>query len=266
MQQNGDENRIVYLVSDFRSKEWDNPSEVRQLLSDWRRRSAQIQLVNCVRDAARQPGDHRFEADRRDACLRRAAVHERRCHQLRRHGGGKRPAARSAPTSTRQTFGTAAAASGPWARWTNRPCCRSTGSSRAKRSRSASRSFSPSRASTWWRRCCRTTRWLPTTAGGAWWSFRNKRPYWSWTETRASETPSTLQAIFRAGPTGSDRHTPRHANHCLSAGHDRRSRCGATAPSICSMSIDWTTELGQSGNLCRGRRRVGVLRRPAGQH
>ena len=26
MQQNGEENRIVYLVSDFRTKEWDNPA------------------------------------------------------------------------------------------------------------------------------------------------------------------------------------------------------------------------------------------------
>ncbi len=49
MQQNGDENRIVYLVSDYRSKEWDNPSEVRQLLSELEKEEAQIRLVNCVR-------------------------------------------------------------------------------------------------------------------------------------------------------------------------------------------------------------------------
>ncbi len=49
MQQNGEENRIVYLVSDFRSRDWDNPSEVRQLLSDLEKEHAQIHLVNCVR-------------------------------------------------------------------------------------------------------------------------------------------------------------------------------------------------------------------------
>ncbi len=49
MQQNGEENRIVYLVSDFRARDWDNPSEVRQLLSDVEKENAQIHLVNCVR-------------------------------------------------------------------------------------------------------------------------------------------------------------------------------------------------------------------------
>ncbi len=51
MEQNGDENRILYLVSDFRSKEWDNPSELRQLLSDLEKADAQIHLVNCCRNA-----------------------------------------------------------------------------------------------------------------------------------------------------------------------------------------------------------------------
>ncbi len=49
MQQNGEENRIVYLVSDFRAKEWDNPSELRQLLSDLEKEDAEIHLVNCSR-------------------------------------------------------------------------------------------------------------------------------------------------------------------------------------------------------------------------
>ncbi len=51
MQQNGEENRIVYIVSDFRAKEWDNPSELRQLLSDLEKEDARLHLVNCCRTA-----------------------------------------------------------------------------------------------------------------------------------------------------------------------------------------------------------------------
>lgn len=49
MQESGEENRIVYLVSDFRAKEWDNPSELRQLLSDVEQEGGQLKLVNCCR-------------------------------------------------------------------------------------------------------------------------------------------------------------------------------------------------------------------------
>lgn len=49
MQQNRDENPILYLVSDFRSKDWNNPSELRQLLGDLEQAGAKIQLVNCCR-------------------------------------------------------------------------------------------------------------------------------------------------------------------------------------------------------------------------
>ncbi len=50
MGQNGDENRIVYLVSDFRRRDWDNPTETRQLLSDLEKQNARIHLVSCVRN------------------------------------------------------------------------------------------------------------------------------------------------------------------------------------------------------------------------
>ena len=49
MEQNGDENRVVYLVSDFRGNQWDNPTETRQLLRDLENADAKINLVNCVR-------------------------------------------------------------------------------------------------------------------------------------------------------------------------------------------------------------------------
>ena len=58
MKQNGDENRIVYLVSDFRETEWDNPREVRELLSDLAKENAQIHLVNCVRTQRGQSRHH----------------------------------------------------------------------------------------------------------------------------------------------------------------------------------------------------------------
>jgi uncharacterized membrane protein len=47
--QNTNEYRILYLVSDFRTKEWDNPREIRELLSDLENLGVQIRLVNCVR-------------------------------------------------------------------------------------------------------------------------------------------------------------------------------------------------------------------------
>jgi uncharacterized membrane protein len=47
--QNNNEHRILYLVSDFRAKEWDNPREIRELLSELEKDNVQIRLVNCVR-------------------------------------------------------------------------------------------------------------------------------------------------------------------------------------------------------------------------
>ncbi|MHB8970382.1 MAG: BatA domain-containing protein [Pirellulaceae bacterium] len=47
--QNSNENRILYLVSDFRSKEWANPREIRELLGELEQEDVQIRLVNCAR-------------------------------------------------------------------------------------------------------------------------------------------------------------------------------------------------------------------------
>jgi uncharacterized membrane protein len=47
--QNSNENRILYLVSDFRSKDWSNPRETRELLGELEQEDVQIRLVNCVR-------------------------------------------------------------------------------------------------------------------------------------------------------------------------------------------------------------------------
>jgi len=44
--------RIVYLVSDFRARQWDDPSAVRKRLSEWTAAGAQLYLIHCV-DAAR---------------------------------------------------------------------------------------------------------------------------------------------------------------------------------------------------------------------
>lgn len=50
MQAGSDENCIVYLVSDFRTKEWENPSELRELLGNLEKEGAKLHLVNCCRE------------------------------------------------------------------------------------------------------------------------------------------------------------------------------------------------------------------------
>jgi hypothetical protein len=48
-----DETALVYLLSDFRVKDWDRPAEVRDLLSQLRRMGAELHLVDCSR--SREP-------------------------------------------------------------------------------------------------------------------------------------------------------------------------------------------------------------------
>ncbi len=43
-----DETRIVYLISDFRSHQWENDTQVQQMLGQLRDQAAQLQLVQCV--------------------------------------------------------------------------------------------------------------------------------------------------------------------------------------------------------------------------
>jgi hypothetical protein len=42
------EQRIIYLVSDFRTKDWDDPGEVLKELQAWNDQGAELQLINCV--------------------------------------------------------------------------------------------------------------------------------------------------------------------------------------------------------------------------
>jgi len=46
----GDERRIVYLVSDFRAKEWDDPTELHQHLVRLGEVEAEVHLINCVQE------------------------------------------------------------------------------------------------------------------------------------------------------------------------------------------------------------------------
>jgi hypothetical protein len=48
----GDSTTIVYLVSDFRAREWNNAAEIRKALLDLNESGAQLQLIDCV-DAER---------------------------------------------------------------------------------------------------------------------------------------------------------------------------------------------------------------------
>ena len=45
------ESRQVYVVSDFRTNQWENPAELRGLLQEIQRSPAEIHLVGCVREA-----------------------------------------------------------------------------------------------------------------------------------------------------------------------------------------------------------------------
>jgi hypothetical protein len=47
--QTKDETSIVYLLSDFRAKDWGSPTELREALGQLRRSQAEIHLVNCSR-------------------------------------------------------------------------------------------------------------------------------------------------------------------------------------------------------------------------
>ncbi|MEX2174442.1 MAG: hypothetical protein WD872_08770, partial [Pirellulaceae bacterium] len=44
-----DETSIVYLLSDFRKRDWDSPAELRQSLQELKRAQAEVHLVNCAR-------------------------------------------------------------------------------------------------------------------------------------------------------------------------------------------------------------------------
>ncbi|MGD0517118.1 MAG: BatA domain-containing protein [Thermoguttaceae bacterium] len=47
-----DERRILYVISDFRAKDWNDPADVRKLLQDWQTaESEKIRLVNCIDQA-----------------------------------------------------------------------------------------------------------------------------------------------------------------------------------------------------------------------
>jgi len=46
-----DENRVIYVVSDFRAKDWDNPVQARATLAHMQQPGTQIHLVNCVDEA-----------------------------------------------------------------------------------------------------------------------------------------------------------------------------------------------------------------------
>ncbi len=48
----GDERRILYVISDFRGKDWNDPVDVKKLLEEWQaNRVEKIRLVNCVDQA-----------------------------------------------------------------------------------------------------------------------------------------------------------------------------------------------------------------------
>lgn len=47
--QSPDERHVVYVVSDFRAKDWDNPTEVRETMRKLRESRADIQLIGCAR-------------------------------------------------------------------------------------------------------------------------------------------------------------------------------------------------------------------------
>jgi hypothetical protein len=45
-----DDRNLVYLVSDFRAREWQNPTDIRQALEKLEKRGAEIHLINCIEE------------------------------------------------------------------------------------------------------------------------------------------------------------------------------------------------------------------------
>lgn len=56
VKQSGEENRLVYMVSDFRTGQWENPAEIRETLRQIERSPAEIQLVGCVKSTQQNLG------------------------------------------------------------------------------------------------------------------------------------------------------------------------------------------------------------------
>lgn len=56
MSQGRDETAIIYLLSDFREKDWESPKEVRQTLLDIQELGGEIHLVDCARSSAANLG------------------------------------------------------------------------------------------------------------------------------------------------------------------------------------------------------------------
>jgi hypothetical protein len=51
LDQNTDENNLIYLLSDFRDKEWATPNELKNLIQEVDKSAAEIQFVTCIEDA-----------------------------------------------------------------------------------------------------------------------------------------------------------------------------------------------------------------------
>ena len=51
LSQANDETSVVYLLSDFRAREWSNPAEIKSLLAEVKRHKADIHLVSCQRSS-----------------------------------------------------------------------------------------------------------------------------------------------------------------------------------------------------------------------
>lgn len=49
--QDDGEQRIVYLVSDFRARQWDDPGPLKKVLLDWTAAGVKVRLINCVESA-----------------------------------------------------------------------------------------------------------------------------------------------------------------------------------------------------------------------
>jgi hypothetical protein len=52
LQESAEEDRVVYLISDFRARSWDDATAMRQRLTDWTQSGVRLHLIRCV-DASR---------------------------------------------------------------------------------------------------------------------------------------------------------------------------------------------------------------------
>jgi hypothetical protein len=90
--------KLVYVVSDFRAKEWRNPAELRSALLELQGADAEVELISCARQG-REISESSIAAGRRTARLGGSARGQRDAEEFH----GTQPSSRSSYVFARIT-------------------------------------------------------------------------------------------------------------------------------------------------------------------